>query len=364
MKKIQITFIVIVLLCLFFPIVRFHSKMTVSAVENRNLAAKPVLIKDGDLNTNIFPEADLYLQDHFGGRERLVNIANFIDYNIFHKMHMNDRALEGKDGWFFYKEDGNNLLDFQKSNLLNEEQLTNLKNNIADAARWCDENGIKYVFVIGPNKHSVYSEKYPFKRPDGITRADQISKIFSELKLPYVYSRDKLISKKSENDVPLYYETDTHWNSLGAYYCFEDIFTEIKKLFSDVDFPEIEYERNVSYSETAGDILPMLGIKKSKSTQISLTPKGKAESDYFEYIKNEGTNGVVTIGKNQKLPTVILFRDSFTSALTPFLSPLFSKAEYNWKQFRESDKEYVLQNKPDLIIFESVERYSASIIAK
>ena len=110
MKKIQITFIVIVLLCLFFPIVRFHSKMTVSAVENRNLAAKPVLIKDGDLNTNIFPEADLYLQDHFGGRERLVNIANFIDYNIFHKMHMNDRALEGKDGWFFYKEDGNNLL--------------------------------------------------------------------------------------------------------------------------------------------------------------------------------------------------------------------------------------------------------------
>ena len=108
----------------------------------------------------------------------------------------------------------------------------------------------------------------------------------------------------------------------------------------------------------------MLGIKKSKSTQISLTPKGKAESDYFEYIKNEGTNGVVTIGKNQNLPKVILFRDSFTSALTPFLSPLFSKAEYNWKQFRESDKEYVLQNKPDLIIFESVERYSASIIAK
>ena len=28
------------------------------------------------------------------------------------------------------------------------------------------------------------------------------------------------------------------------------------------------------------------------------------------------------------------------------------------------DKEYILQNKPDIIIFESVERYSASIVGK
>lgn len=362
MKKIQIIFIVAVLLCLSYPIARFHSKITVSAVENRNLAPKPVLIKDGNFNTNIFPETDLYLQDHFGGRETLVNIANFIDYNVFHKLHMNDRALEGKDGWFFYKDGGDNLLDFQKKNLFSDQEIEDFTNRIYNTAKWCNENGIKYIFVIGPNKHSVYSEKYPFKRPDGITRADQISKIFSELKLPYVYSRDKLISKKSENDVPLYYETDTHWNPLGAYYCFEDIFTEIKKLFSDVQFPEIEYERNVTYSETAGDILPMLGIKKAKSTQVSLLPKGAAESDYFEYIKNEGTKGVITAGKNQNLPKAILFRDSFTTALTPFLAPLFSSAEYNWKQFRESDKEYVLQNKPDLIIFESVERYSRTIV--
>ncbi|NLC93960.1 MAG: hypothetical protein GX677_11035 [Treponema sp.] len=217
---------------------------------------------------------------------------------------------------------------------------------------------------VCPNKHSVYSENYPFSRPKGITRADQISQIFSDINVPFVYSRDYLVSKKAENKYPLYYETDTHWNSLGAFYSFEEILPKIQNQFPNIALPKIDYEMNVNYSETAGDILPMLGVKKAKSTQISLSPKNADNSDYFEYIKNEGRNGVKTLGKNKNLPKVIVFRDSFTSALVQYLSPLFSEAEYNWRQFREADKEYILQNKPDIIIFEAVERYSDSIVAK
>ena len=219
MKKIDITFIVVVLCCLIIPIIRFRPNETVSQVENRNLAAKPSILVEGKINNYFFSDLSSYLQDHFGGRNFLINSSNYIENDIFKRKKINNnKALEGKNGWFFYikPSDGANFVDFQKKNLLNNEEFENLKTNISETVKWCDENKIKYLFVVCPNKHSVYSEYYPFLRPEGITRADQISQIFSDLNVPYVFSRDYMISKKTEIDLPLYYETDTHWNSLGA----------------------------------------------------------------------------------------------------------------------------------------------------
>lgn len=367
MKKIEITFIVVIFCCLLFPIIRFHPNETVSQVENRNLAPKPATIIEGNLNKNLFAELNPYLQDHFGGRNVLITSANFIEYNILHKMRVNEKAFEGKNGWFFYISD-NNLNDFRKKNLMNENQISDLRDNIKDVTKWCDENEIKYLFLICPNKHSIYPEKYIFPRPEGITRADQISKIFSELGIPYVYSRDHLISKKTEINIPLYYETGTHWNSLGAYYCFQDIFVKLQKLFNE-NLPIINYEFKINYNTNIDDMRHLLNIYDSQgiNTNVIFTPCNVAEDELFQYdmfLGKDGRDGIKTVSKNQNLPKAIIFRDSFTSALVQYLSPLFSEAEYNWRQFREADKEYILQNKPDIIIFEAVERYSASIVAK
>ena len=253
------------------------------------------------------------------------------------------------------------FFDFYKKNLLTELELESFKNSVKKTSKWCEDNNIKYLFVIGPNKHSVYPENYIDKRPEGTTRADQLISVFNELGITCVYPRDYLIAQKEKNNSPLYYETDTHWNNLGAYYAFTQIENEVKKLFPNIQFPKVDYDFEVSYSENAGDILPMLGIKKSKSTQIVAKPKNSEFSDYFEYIKNEGTGGVITKGKNENLPRAIVFRDSFFSALTPYFSTMFSSVEYNWRRMNEEDKKSILENKPDLIVFENVERYAVGI---
>ena len=54
MKKIDITFIVIVLCCLIIPIIRFRPNETVSQVENRNLAAKPSIVAEGKAQPSFF----------------------------------------------------------------------------------------------------------------------------------------------------------------------------------------------------------------------------------------------------------------------------------------------------------------------
>ena len=187
-------------------------------------------------------------------------------------------------------------------------------------------------------------------------------KVFDELSVPYIFPRDYLISKKSEYDFPLYYETDTHWNFQGAHLVSILLQNAIESLFPNVAFPKIEYETKISYGINPTDIPPMLGLEPQNNTQIQLTPVGRDNSDFYTYIKNDDRNGVHTKGTDKSLPRALIYRDSFFIALEPFVSPLFSEAEYIWKQFREEDKEYVLQYKPDIIIFEAVERSAPQIV--
>ncbi len=358
----QYAFIVCALIVFSYPLIRFNKKAVVSEKENRYLASFPSIFKDNHFNKNFFSDCNAYLSDRFGLRLYFISLNSKIN----HKLHAfkGAKGIQGKNGWFFYidTEDGNNYADFMKQNLLIDENLETWKENVKNTATWCKQNGIKAIFLICPNKHSVYSEYYPFSRPLGNTRTDQLTAILDELGVEYIFPRDVLLQKKAEYNYPLYYETDTHWNPIGAYCAFELLKQKIYAAFPERQFPEITYNTKIDYSETAGDILPMLNIKKARSTLPTLSPVGAQNADFYEYIKNDGTNGVITHSKDTTLPRTLIFRDSFFSALEPFTSPLFSDAEYIGKRFNDGDKEYILNYQPDLIIFEAVERYSANLV--
>ncbi len=364
-NKIQLIFIILCFFVLVIPIVCFNKTGTVSKKENRALALRPYLIKDNRINKNIFSEYDTYFTDRFGGRQNLISLNHELN-TILHSSSVlvNDKALSGKNGWYFYiyKGDGDNLSDFNKTNLLNEEQLQSFKQNVVNTLTWCKDNNIPVIFLICPNKHDIYAENYIIPRPEGITRADQMIQVFKEAGANYVFSRDAILKEKANFDYPLYYETDTHWNPVGAYIEFKELKQEIQKIFSNVNFPEIEYRTEIGYSMTSGDILPMLRISQSPSTLPVLLPATKQNSDYYTYLQNEDRKGVHTIGADKSLPRALIYRDSFFSALEPFTSPLFSEAEYRWNHFTDNDKEYVLQYKPDLLIIESVERSSVNMV--
>ena len=363
-KSVQISFIVVVFLILFLPILKFNLKGTISEREKRTLEKKP------EFALTNFSQYDAYFQDRFGGRDAFVDIANFIDYKVFNSNgrvglgSSNNETVKGKNGWIFTISAGN-LNDYLKTNLLTESELIKAKNAIQSKIDWCNENDIKSLFVIGPNKHAIYPENYLFERPEGKTRIDQIVEIFEELDANYVYPRDYLLEKKKTQELPLYYETDTHWNLLGGYYAYEKINEIVLKLFPNVEFPQIEYEiTDVHTRYDYGDLLPVMGLKEGESTHVILEPKGASFSDYYPYMRNEnlGIDGVFTKSNDKSLPKVIIYRDSFYASLTPYFSTLFSEAEYIWKPFKEEDKQYVLNEKPDLLVFEAVECFIDNII--
>jgi hypothetical protein len=366
MKKLNILFINCFLLIISLPFFFMDRKNTISKHENRNLAAFPhFFTSDGRFDRPIignFPQAvDNYINDRFGFRSMFVSLANSLNKST---KKINGSVIIGKDGWLFYSSASDNIRDFFKINLFTEPEVRLFIDHIIKRYEWCKDNGIEFVFLIAPNKHNVYPEYYPFERPKGITRTGQIMAALPEhLKDVVVYPLDYLLQNKT-GELPLYFETDTHWNMAGAYCAFEVLSYRVKQLFPENHFPAPDFVTDVRYdSPGGGDIPPMSGFASyGKRTVPGMRPVNGWES-YFHYTKNEGVNGIIVNNNDQSLPKAIVFRDSFFNALQPFTSTLFSSTEYKklWQWFNEQEKEYILENKPDIIIWEIVERSIAGI---
>jgi hypothetical protein len=174
-----------------------------------------------------------------------------------------------------------------------------------------------------------------------------------------IFPLDHIVRNKSEGGL-LYYETDTHWNMSGAFRAFELLRPEIAGFFPGTVFPAPDFETALSYGQ-GGDIVPMAGFSAYGGMTVpAVAPAGGWES-YYLYLKNEGTGGVVTENRDSALPGAVIYRDSFFTALEPFTSLLFSSAEYHWRGFSAGEKEYLLETRPDIVIWEMVERYLGSL---
>lgn len=338
------------------PLLFFSPGQTVSEGENRKLAPLPTPFDGGYPNLRFFSDTDAYLADHFGMRSQLVALDEHIRHILFRDPQTGQGTIVGKNGWTFLVLD-NLLADFFKYNLVGDDILSKMERRIAETASWCHENGMAVLFVIGPNKHSVYPEYYPFPRPDGPTYGDQVAGAFARVGVPLVFPRDDLLRYKQNSIHPLYYETDSHWNLLGAWVAAERIKSELKRLFPHVAFPEIAYDFHVVERPSPEDSQFILKLDWRSCTTIAATSDLPQYGRGYVYAENEGMfGGVRTRGDNPTLPRAVVFRDSFCIALEPFLSPMFSEAEYLWHQFSDNDKSYLVDCKPDVVIFEAVER--------
>jgi hypothetical protein len=366
MKKSRVLFIGCFLIIISLPLVFMDHKSVVSEKENRSLAAFPnLLINDGKIDAenigNVPRLLDNYVNDRFGFRNSFLSLANMFNKTL---KTINGQVVMGKDDWLFFTSavaSESHIIDFFKMNLFTAAEIKQFVESIEERLEWCNSNDIKFILLIVPNKHNVYPEYYPFTRPKGITRTEQVmAALPASLENIVIYPLDYILQNKT-NEIPLYFETDTHWNMAGAYCAFEILFDRIGQLFPDTIFQEIPFVTDIGY-DSSGDLVPMLGLTNyGRRTILNMRPSSGWES-YYQYIKNESTNGVITKNNDQSLPKAIIFRDSFFSLLEPFVSTQFSYVEYNWRSFNASDKKYILENKPDIIIWEVVERFISGIV--
>ena len=173
-------------------------------------------------------------------------------------------AVLGADGWLYYSGPvGEKLLDrhVRGRDPFSQDELQRWRRLLLDRTRHFRSIGAKYVFVIAPNKESIYPEHLPsWIGPKlGPSRLDQLlAYLKSTPEVIVIDLRPSLIADK--NEASLYYRTDTHWNARGAYAAYREIARVLEP-----QFPRLAVRSWASFNprmvERRGmDIANMIGL--------------------------------------------------------------------------------------------------------
>ncbi len=334
-----------------------------AGAENRTLNEWPVL--DGSLDSigrfgNRFGH---WFDDHFGLRGRLIRWYGITRYHWM-GVSPSPTVTIGRDGWLFYNEDGG-LDDYVSETPLTDAALTDWRTMIVKASAWSRARGITYLFTFAPDKYTIYPETFTptIARLSPVSRADQVISATADTGV-VLDLRQQMIAAKG--DERLYHKTDTHWNQRGAYLAYRQIVEALHARLPAVG-PPLERSAFDATSRLAEgmDLARMIGLSRAL-TEEDLRLQPKEPRHYVTRVPENGyaTGGdplIITEIPGSTLPRLVMFRDSFTSALAPFLSEHFSRAVYLWQN--DFDAAVIEQEKPDVVLHEIVGRHLHTIYA-
>ena len=298
--------------------------------ENRYLADAPTLSLDNILDAKFQDGLEEYLNDQIYYRDGWITIKTAI------QKAMGDTdiggAYVGKDGYDFEKITSDDVDDkLVKKNTKELKEYLNYCNESIDASR--------ISVVIVPTSGLVLADKLPDYAPL-FDQSAYIDSILSDMQgYNVVDVRDTLISKKDEG---VYYRTDHHWTSKGAFLtyakwcesmglaCEEENYTvttvtnEFRgSLYSKILDHDSAYDSIECYKKTGSE------------SSFVITLDGKEVDDFYHYDKLEekdkylfffgGNYGEVVIDKQgekelEQERNLLLIKDSFANSFVPFVA--------------------------------------------
>lgn len=254
------------------------------------------------------------------------------------------QVLLGKNNWLFYKTelDGHPLWDYMGINQFSEEQLAAMAENLTRTRDYFEkERDIDFFVTVLPNKEMIYEENMPdtVARVNEVSRAEQFAGyIKANTDLTCVYPKQALLDAKEKYQV--YYETDSHWNQIGAFVGVQEIFKEAYGTHADADSVSFR----VDAEDFAGDLAVMAGVK-DKFSQDTVYVFEKDTADKAQY-RDE---------------VAMVVGDSFGGFLSTVAEGYYK--EVHWIYTKDFKMDMVEEYQPDVIIWESVERYMDTFLA-
>lgn len=339
-KILKIFYIILVISVICIPVGLMKWYIPVNG-ENRQLAKPP----EG-LSADFGSELDAYLEDNFAFRDRLVTADSVIKSKVF-KMSGNDKVVSGKEGWLFFGED---IDDLTAKSTMCAREIGCIKRELELINEYVADNNGTFLFMIVPNKASLYSELLPYyyiksKTPNNKELLETAISDTVEYMDP-----TELFNSQEER---LYHKLDSHWNNKGA-------LLVVKNLMDKWGLSVKSYATPTRTQDWDGDLYTML------------YPLGK-EKDYqynyegFEYthtkrFKSVDDMVIATENKNSANGSILMFRDSFGRSMLPFVADNFSVAEL--RRAVPYDFGVLEQKHFDYVVLEIVERNLNELLDK
>lgn len=262
----------------------------------------------------------------------------------------NRKVICGKNNYLFLDNDTNHVIKQVSGELpLSDKDLFAWQILLEMRSALLKARSSRYLFVCAPNKECVYPELLP----EGITLSDNraVCQILNALvKKPvasFIYPLEDLVKKKKE-EFPVYPRSDTHWSYFGAYICYLSICKELNlqilqddRLIFDWHTRFGDLQRHAAENEP--ERVPCPQVRDEQGMKI------------FDNQKANRGNLQIFEHQNKELPSAIVFRDSFTEYLIPYLKESFRRLVLVWNPF--VDYALVEEERPDLVLNVMAERF-------
>jgi len=295
-----------------------------------------------------------YFNDHFGFRNQLIHWHIQLRLALFNSGR-ND-VLMGKDGWLYCASDAEHMAEHYQSLLqFSPRELSDLQNLLERRRDWLARRGIEYLFVVAPDKQSIYPEYLPSWRAPvrHQTKLDQfIGYMQSHSTVTILDLRPAL--RDAKRIAPTYYKTDSHWNNWGGFVACQEIGKTLEKCIPDLKpLPWDSFELKEDQFEM-GDLARMLGVVAAED---DITPLPKTNLPVLVETSPNAKLSYPTYFTSNPNATrkCIVFRDSFGDALKPYLGYYFKQVCYVPGR-GDMDASLIEEMKPQVVISEIVER--------
>lgn len=335
-------------------------RAAVSVAEQRVLAPSPSLSSLAQDWTRLPATLGAWFDDHFGGRELLVRLNRRLTGWVRHGALSGAPVIEGRDGWLFFTGD-RSLEDHQGRLPFTAAELAAWTFVLEEKQRRLSALGIPWLFVIVPNKQSVYPEFLPdwLAGARGDTRADQLVRhLTRHTGVPVLDLRPGLLQYKESG--PLYRRHDTHWNQRGADAGRQLLLATLARIAPDLALAEAGTGPWREREVRGGDLARMLGRTQAREV-VPRRRSGMARcrSDAAAGDRRAtGAGSTITDDCTNHGPVALVFRDSFMIALRPLLTPHFRRAVYVWQRPDPCRLEQLArEHRPGVIIEQITERF-------
>ena len=309
----------------------FGKKSDFSIDENRALMTMPEIDAeslDTVLDGSFQHDYEEYLSDQFEFRSFWVKTKTGIM-----------RALGRKDlnGVYFSKDDY--LIEKYQESDYDKELVSYNKEVLSSFLDYTEDLGVESYCAFVPSKYAALKSKLPSKVIP-YSNSYVCKDVKKQTKKAKVIELENELSKHS--DEYIYYRTDHHWTTLGAYYAYDALSKELG--YKSVDINSLE-SKSVSKS-FLGSTYDKIQIKTKPDEIISYSPKVKL--DVFNFEEGESSKSlyesemlktknkydyflggnfsqldITTSSKSAK--TLLLIKDSFANSMLPFLVNNYSR---------------------------------------
>jgi hypothetical protein len=318
-----------------------------------------------NLSPHTFRRISAWFNDRLGMRYPLMVLDSHWRLRVWQLRFRGD-VLFGKWPWLFFNdnppEPAARSTDLRGELRMAQADIATLDRQMAAVQTQLGPCGKIALLVVVPNKQSIYPEQLRDGEDYRRSRLDDVIARLGQGRSLFIDPRPELRADKSRHGVPLYYQTDSHWNDLGAFIAYQKIVSTLTKANA------IERSDLASLDGVSVDTEPFAG--GDVATRILYLPWNFADrrvvlrgTAQIPLVVHSERNRLVIANARGK-GKLVMMADSFGPPLAALLARHFSEVEMlsrpTWPA--TFDGALIAQRKADVAMIEIAERSLPEIL--